>query len=329
MLLSDAAEQFAQGYFSTCRRAAKTVAAYKVDLKQLLSALGRQAALESIEPEAIERWAMTMRSAGYAVVSVRRKMATARVFFMYWVRRKQISASPFWRIRLDLGRTRVLPRSLSAADAKAIIEEAWREYRLGGKDGDFRLVRNLAAVEILFATAMRVGELVKLDLNDWREDETTFVVKGKGDRERLAILPDDRSRSAVCMYVSQRNAIHQSEPSLFLNPAGKRLSSQGVARILSQMAERAGLKTAVTPHMIRHTVATLLLRYGADIRVVQEVLGHSSIATTQRYTHVSKEHLVSTLAARHPNHHLQVDVAARKGPSSDMVSALSLAISGQ
>jgi site-specific recombinase XerD len=91
-----------------------------------------------------------------------------------------------------------------------------------------------------------------------------------------------------------------------VNAAGKQISTQGVSRVVTETAKAAGVDQRVTPHMIRHTVATLLLRYGADIRIVQEVLGHASIATTQRYTHVSKDHLFSALRVRHPNHHLQI-----------------------
>jgi site-specific recombinase XerD len=98
---------------------------------------------------------------------------------------------------------------------------------------------------------------------------------------------------------------------LLVNAAGQGISTQGIARVLTQAATAAGITTRVTPHIIRHTVATLLLRYGADIRVVQEVLGHASIATTQRYTHVSKEHLFATLRARHPNYHLDIDTRTR------------------
>lgn len=224
-----------------------------------------------------------------------------------------IDRSPLWKIRLDLGRERVLPRNLSASDAKRLIEGAWHGVEPSSSvtclpsDPSFLRTRNLAAIEILFATGIRVGELVTLRLQDWREDDASFVVSGKGSRQRLALLPDDRSLRVVKMYLSRRTAMTLSHDSLFINAAGRKISTQGIARVLAQTAKDAGVIGKVTPHMIRHTVATLLLRYGADIRVVQEVLGHASIATTQRYTHVSKEHMLSTLRARHPNHHILID----------------------
>jgi integrase/recombinase XerC len=122
----------------------------------------------------------------------------------------------------------------------------------------------------------------------------------------LALLPDERSLKALQMYIDQRKVKELGHDSLFVNFAGKPISTQGVSRVLAETAKAAEIVQRVTPHMIRHTVATLLLRYGADIRVVQEVLGHASIATTQRYTHVSKEHLFSALRTQHPNHHLKI-----------------------
>jgi site-specific recombinase XerD len=154
----------------------------------------------------------------------------------------------------------------------------------------------------------RVGELVRLNVADWNEQERTFLINGMGSRQRIGFLPDERSLSAITAYISARRTIAREELAFFLNAAGKRLSTQGVAGVLAEVATKAGIPIRVTPHMIRHTVATLLLRFGTDIRVVQEVLGHASIATAQRYTHVSKDHLLSTLRARHPSHHQSISL---------------------
>lgn len=313
MTIANAVNGFLVGYFSTCGRSAKTHAAYRTDLSQMVTHLGAEIALNSVTAASLENWAVQMRSEEYRSVSIRRKFATARVFFGYWVRKGDIDASPLWRIRLDLGRERLLPRGLAPTDAIRLIEEAWLgvetvEQVFGAPTvAGFLRLRNLAAMEVLFATGIRVGELVGLNLKDWREEDASFVVSGKGSRQRLAFLPDDRSLKAVRLYCSSRRAVVNDNEALFLNAAGRRISTQGIARMLKQYAKTAGIVVKVTPHMIRHTVATLLLRFGADIRVVQEVLGHASISTTQRYTYVSKEHLLSTLRARHPNHHLNIE----------------------
>lgn len=212
--------------------------------------------------------------------------------------------SDFRGRKLVRGRGTGTARSLVPLDAKHLIERVWlgvdpcAGVRL--KPPRFLSLRDLAATEILFATGIRVGELVGLKVADWRDDETSFLVNGKGSRERLAFLPDERSLRAVRMYLAHRTRVDLGHDGLLVNTTGQRISTQGIARVITQFAKDAGIAKKVTPHMIRHTVATLLLRYGMDIRIVQEVLGHASIATTQRYTHVSKDLLLSTLRARHP-----------------------------
>jgi site-specific recombinase XerD len=129
---------------------------------------------------------------------------------------------------------------------------------------------------------------------------------GKGSRQRLAILPDQRSQKALRLYLRNRNALNLGHDALLVNAAGRKISTQGIAKVITTVAKESEIRVRVTPHMIRHTVGTLLLRCGADLRVVQEVLGHASIATTQRYTHISKEHLLSTLRTSHPNYHLKI-----------------------
>lgn len=319
MQLKEAVEGFLSGYFSTCRRSQKTRAAYRVDLNQVQNRLGGDTSIHSLDPECIERWANEMRTAGYAAVSVRRKFATLRVFFAYWMRKGLLNASPLSRIRLDLGRGRLLPRCLAVSDTKLLIEQAWQHLSVDSArprsthDRRFLAIRDIAVVEILFATGIRVGELVSLDLDDWCKDDSAFIVMGKGLRQRLAVMPDERSQKAIAMYLRARQELDLAHGALLVNANGRRISSQGIARILTCLAREAGLKIRITPHMIRHTVATLLLRCGADIRIVQEVLGHASISTTQRYTYVSKEHLLSTLHARHPNLTLGVKVPMQAG----------------
>ena len=165
----------------------------------------------------------------------------------------------------------------------------------------YRALRNLALVDLLFATGMRVGEVSALNMMDFSVPEAVFCVKGKGGRDRLAFIVDDQSLRIQQEHVEMRSRIESESKALFLNATGGRLSTQGIANVISRFREDAGIEKHITPHMLRHTVATLLLRNGVDIRVVQEFLGHASIATTQRYTHVTKDHLVQVLRERHPS----------------------------
>jgi site-specific recombinase XerD len=161
--------------------------------------------------------------------------------------------------------------------------------------------RNRVIIEMLFATGIRVGELAALNVADIRSNEGTFRIVGKGSRERMAFVVDQAALTAIRGYLDSRSEIDSSNPALFLNARGERLSTQGVANMIRQVSSEKGITRHITPHMFRHTIATLLLRNGTDIRLVQEFLGHSSITTTQRYTHISKDHLVAELRQRHPS----------------------------
>jgi integrase/recombinase XerD len=140
-----------------------------------------------------------------------------------------------------------------------------------------------------------------LNVADFLVTELVFRVHGKGGRERLAYVVDDQTILIQKRHLETRTQLVSESPALFLNAAGERLSTQGIANMIAQFRRDAGIERHITPHMLRHTVATLLLRNGMDIRVVQEFLGHASIATTQRYTHVVKEHLIGELRKHHPS----------------------------
>lgn len=166
---------------------------------------------------------------------------------------------------------------------------------------DLKKENNDYDLDLLFATGMRVGEASALNLVDFTVSESCFRVEGKGGRDRLAFVVDEQTLRIQREHVELRSNLVSKSPALFLNAAGERLSTQGIANVISQFRKDAGIERHITPHMLRHTVAALLLRNGVDIRVVQEFLGHASIATTQRYTHVTKDHLVKVLRERHPS----------------------------
>ncbi len=307
--LTKAIDRFLSGYFSTCQRSEKTIRAYSIDLRQFREHVGGRKSLARIGPEELEGWAAELKGAGYASSSIRRKFAALKVFFGYWVRRGELEQSPTWRIRLDLAPERVLVKVLTVDEVRRILRQAKQELgryprRLSTSiDETFLALRNLAIVELLFATGIRVGELASLALGDLHLEERALTVNGKGSRQRLALLPDSESYRAVATYAEHRQNIPADHADLFVNAFGGALSTQGAANVVSRLAVRAQIVQRVTPHMFRHTVATLLLQSGADIRIVQEFLGHATISTTQRYTHITKSHLDQKLRQHHPNLH--------------------------
>ena len=315
MDLKEAGLDFLNGYFSTHDRRTKTKTAYATDLTQFQQFVGEDLDLQFLSGSLIERWAAQLRHQGYLPASLRRKIATVKVFCSYWVRRGELKESPFWRVKLSLGRIQQLPRSLSESEMRALLMQARQDCAAWApcpkeptnaqgrrkKRTSYRVLRNLALVDLLFATGIRVGEMSTLNIKDFVAQEGMFTIEGKGGRRRLAFVVDSDTLQVQKDHLAARTEFETESSALFLNASEKRLSTQGIAKIIAGLRREAGIERHVTPHMLRHTVATLLLRNGADIRVVQEFLGHASIATTQRYTHITKEHLIGALRKYHPS----------------------------
>lgn len=319
MQLNEANVEFLSGYFSTHGRRKKTEAAYRSDLAQFKAFAGEDLSLGSLDSSVIERWAAYLRGEKYSPASIRRKIVVLKVFCSYWVRKGVLTESPFWRVKLSFGRIEQLPRAITEQEMRSLLGRAWRNYLAASTGQDeseavrkpralsrkYRALRDLALVDLLFATGMRVGEVSALDVRDYFMREAVFRVQGKGGRDRLAFIVDEQTVRIQHAHMEARARLAMDSPALFLNASGGRLSTQGMTNVIARLRREARIKRHITPHMLRHTVATLLLRNGVDIRVVQEFLGHASIATTQRYTHVSKEHMVRVLRKRHPSLNLR------------------------
>lgn len=301
MRLGDAVERFLAGYFATRERSEKTFKAYACDLRQLVEHVGKGRKLATFGPDEVEEYAAHLKRKGYAPASMQRKMVSLRVFFQYWARRETIPQSPFWRLRLSFGRSPQLPRTLTEGEVERLLGQARRllgeapEHTPGSLDAHYLTLRNFALVDLLLATGIRVGEAASLHLDSLSLEEKLLRVRGKGRRPRLAYLVDEQSLSLQRRHLAVRRVIPSETSRLFLNVFGSGLSTQGMANALKKLSHGAGIERNVTPHMLRHTAATLLLRNGVDLRVVQEFLGHASILSTQRYTHLTPRDIVSSL----------------------------------
>ena len=221
MQLGNAIRRFERGYFATCERSQKTREAYTCDLRQFCAFAGRRRRLDLLGPEVIEQWAGHLRSAAFAPASVRRKLASLRVFFLYWTRREKIKSSPFWRLQLSLGRHEQLPRCLTRKEVKKLLSQALQAFVSSGSDEipntglGFQELRNLALVDLLFATGLRVGELVSLDVDAFSNEELAYRVKGKGGRMRLAFLTQSDSTRIQRRYFGARAGIETPTSALF------------------------------------------------------------------------------------------------------------------
>lgn len=307
MRLDDAVDRFFTGYFATHERSPKTIAAYRIDLRQFIEHTGAGTALDSIKADFMEQWAASLKRAEYAPASIRRKFASVRVFFNYWVRHEEILRSPLWNLRLDLAPAKTLPKALSLDEVRRLLRQAELEVeearRHEGEPSGRRLgryalaLRNRAILEVMCATGIRVGEVVALRLQDYDAEEGELLIQGKGARERLALVCHERSWEALDAYLGVRAVLPLDHDVIFVNNLRDPISTQAVGGILRSLAYRGKVSRKVTPHMLRHMVATQLVRAGVGLRVVQEVLGHSTIAMTARYAHVSKLDMKSVLKA--------------------------------
>jgi integrase/recombinase XerD len=280
-----------------------TVAAYQRDLRRYGTYLARQPIEDpaQVTPAMIESFLVELVTGDadhpqLGAASVARVLATVRSFHAFTTRELSLADDPAARITPPKTPQR-LPKALSVAEVERLIDAT------GPVDNPVGL-RDRALVEILYGTGMRISEAVGLDVDDVADAEATMiVVTGKGAKQRLVPL-GSMARAAIDAYVVRSRPVWSGKgvatPALLLNTRGGRLSRQSAYAILVRAADRAGLKTTISPHTLRHTFATHLLDGGADVRVVQELLGHASVTTTQIYTHVSAQRLREEYATAHP-----------------------------
>lgn len=246
----------------------------------------------------------------YSVKTIKRKMACLRSFFVYLEAEDLIRENPFLHFRLNLKEPYRIPCSMSFDEIKKILTyvyeclyEAYPEdspRKFNPTHPYFLALRDVAVLELLFASGARVSELCSLKFSDFDPINHSFRIIGKGNKERFLYLSSMEVVSAFKKYLSFRLKIKQSYPYVFISKFGSPLSTQAVRNLICKYVNGAGINKNITPHAFRHTFATLMLEEGADIKYVQEFLGHSSISTTQIYLHLSEASKRRVLAKLHP-----------------------------
>ena len=285
---------------SRARLAARTVESYRRDLEDFARALGRPVA--DATAEEIEGYLAGLRAAGRSSSTVARRLAALRSFFRHQTLVGARDDNPAAGVASPR-RSRKLPRTLSAGEAERLIEAATGTSPLA--------LRDAALVELLYGAGLRVSEAVGLERAAVDLDERLVRCLGKGGKERVVPI-GRRGVEALRRYLSRGRPFldRRHRPDLFLNSRGGGLTRAGAFLILRKLAERAGLEPArVHPHLLRHSFATHLLEGGADLRSVQEMLGHADLATTELYTHVTDKRRRDAYFDAHPHARRQPDDA--------------------
>jgi len=277
-----------------------TLAAYRNDLSQLASFVEEDVIKRGLTPswanfdrQGMLSYLLNLKERGYVATTQARKIAAAKSFFSFMVAEGNLKNNPTENISSpSVGRS--LPKPISVSQVRLLLEQPTKQSTPDAK-------RDSAMLSLLYASGMRVSELVSLNLDDIKDDGFVRCF-GKGYKERL--IPIYRQAAlAVEEYIKEalpHLARSDEEKALFLNRRGDRLTRQGFWQILKGYARSAGLDVEITPHTLRHSFATHMLSGGADLRSVQELLGHANISTTQVYTHLTTEHVRRSYEKSHP-----------------------------
>jgi len=289
-------EEFVQYLLVEVGLAKSTAAGYRGDLTDLALFLDDKGINEwsSVDMSVLTTYIHTLRNRGVKPVTVARKLSAMRRFFQYLRKEKLVDTDPVALLD-NPKKADILPKALSNDDIVRILDSM-------NPSGDPRDMRDLAMLELLYACGLRVSELVGLRLRDVDLDAGYLRCIGKGNKERIVPI-GEKAVTAVKNYLTVSRpvlAVNPSERALFLNRRGKALSRQWFWSMIRQRAQKSGLTLSVSPHTFRHSFATNLLIGGADLRSVQELLGHADVSTTQVYTHLSDQRLREAYRKSHP-----------------------------
>ena len=276
-----------------------TLRAYHKDLLQFDNFLKaeKRSSLGSVNHLLLRRFLAVLRSKNYSKTTIARKLASIRSFFKFLIREGELVANPFEMLRTPKQDNK-LPHFLSITEVDILLKTPDSSTVMG--------LRDMAIMETLYSTGIRVSELVGLDEGSIDFIAGMIKVQGKGKKERLVPIGSPATK-AINKYIDSKSmskkkeekSVSRSEP-LFLNKYGGRLTARSVARSLDKYLKVSGINLLTSPHTFRHSFATHLLDKGADLRSVQEMLGHSSLSTTQVYTHITTERLKNVYDKAHP-----------------------------
>ncbi|MEZ5082408.1 MAG: tyrosine-type recombinase/integrase [Bacteroidales bacterium] len=284
----------------------KTIKAYKTDLKQFNLYLKNNCKItkvEEIDRETIKGFLKEISK--YKPKTTLRKIASIKAMFNFMEYENEDFYNPFHRLKIKIKHTHELPTVMNLKEIKKLLKTAYdlRDKLFNSDTHKYKsIIRDIAVLELLFGTGIRVSELCNIKATDLDIHSKAILIRGKGQKERFVYICNTEILTSIKDYLSIfKDEISKSE-FVFVNRLGRRLSEQSVRFMVKNYSSLAELSKAITPHTFRHTFATLLLEKDVDIKYIQHLLGHSSIMTTQIYTHVSKAKQKKLLTTKHPRH---------------------------
>ncbi len=297
MRYEDAVEEFISNMEAESNSSPNTLRSYRKDLLQfgkfLATEMGENPSVEAIEGIHVRRFVISLYRT-HAPSSIARKVSALRGFFAFLKRRRVVEFSPMGEVSSPKIPKKI-PNFLSVDEVFHLLEGKMEETPLA--------LRNKAILELIYSSGLRVSEVVSLNVGDVDVSIRLIRVKGKGGKERIVPV-GAKALEAIRAYLTKRRELvaksGEEDNALFLNRFGGRLTARSVERMIKAYARRRGMVRRINPHALRHSFATHLLGAGADLRSIQEMLGHASLSTTQKYTHISLEKLMEIYDKSHP-----------------------------
>lgn len=301
-------EQLKEIYLTRCRYQkelnSKTLKAYRIDLTQFIE-LTNQKELPISKETLLEY--ITQLHKLYQPATTKRKIASVKAFFRYLECEDIIEINPFSKINIRFRQPKKLPKTIPYNTIQLFLSTLYLQKDTSTSNYKYNsLVRDIAVIELLFATGMRISELCNLKKVNVDLINRTVLIYGKGSKERVIQIGNDDVLQSLSTYIETFQSKLEKTDYLFINRLNERLSEQSVRNMIKKYADLAGIQVHITPHMFRHSFATLLLEADVDIRYIQKMLGHSSINTTQIYTSVSTHKQKEILESKHPRNKMKV-----------------------
>ncbi len=282
----------------------KTLKAYLIDLKQY--EFFCSGAADYTSKDMIDRFITDLHKK-YKAKTVKRKIASLKAFFHFLEYKGQLQENPFSKIETRFREPKLLPKTIPFHAIQTLLSSLYAQKEQVTSEYQRRCcIRDIAVIELLFATGMRISELCSLKPSDIDLENNSVLIYGKGSKERILQLGNPEVINALNVYQKTFKSEIASCGYFFVNRLHQKLSDQSVRFMINHYAELAGISQHITPHMFRHSFATLLLEQDVDIRYIQRMLGHSSISTTEIYTHVSNTKQKDILVHKHPRNLMEV-----------------------